>query len=124
TLGVDIFMANPSCATAQDCANQGGQPGDVCVGGQCHLVDGVPTHGDGSVENPGCDENGDGLFNDSKMFQGKGALLNVISAFGQVEFALESYFQTEGGNTCSSNAQCNTGAGLGCTNGRCVFCDI
>src|SRR5579884_2870314 len=75
TLGVDLFLANPACSGS----GQGNCPaGDVCVGGQCHIVDGVPTHGDGSTENPGCDENGDGLYNDSKMFQAKGALLNVI----------------------------------------------
>ena len=134
TLGIDPFMPASvnSCSTNANCdsiANTfGGLLGDQCSGGQCHVLDGVPTHGDGSVENPGCDENGDGLFNDSKMFQGKGALLNAISAFGQVEWGLETYFQTAA-NVCdtsgSSQGACNPdwisecGSNLVCNN---TFC--
>jgi hypothetical protein len=91
------------------------------------FTQGVYTHGDGSNENPGCDVNGDGQFNDSKIYQAKQALANVVSAWGEVEWALERYAQATAGQTCSpdveiqcaSNSDCPTGFGYSCWNGYC-----
>src|SRR5262249_20147657 len=118
-LGVDPFITPINfCLNTSNCS-----AGDVCVGNQCHIQDGVPTHADGSSENPGCDENGDGLFNDSKIFQAKGALLNVISAFDQIDYGLETYFQVEGGNACTATSQCTgLSPAFTCAGNRCVFC--
>ncbi|MCE9576021.1 MAG: hypothetical protein K8W52_22910 [Deltaproteobacteria bacterium] len=71
-----------------------------------NIVEGVSTRGDGSLETPGCDLNGDGLPNDSRMYQAKTALSNVIATFGEVEFALWRYAQTDGGQACATNATC------------------
>jgi hypothetical protein len=71
-----------------------------------NVVDGIPTRGDGSLETPGCDLNGDGLPNDSRMYQAKTALSNVVATFGEVEFALWRYAQTDGGQTCTTAADC------------------
>src|SRR5688572_16496468 len=38
------------------------------------ISEGIPTRGDGSAELPGCDLNGDGIANESRMFQAKEAL--------------------------------------------------
>src|SRR5688572_22125118 len=54
----------------------------------------TPTHGDGSLTHPGCDLDGNGQFDDSKMFQAKAALNDTLSAFGSVEFALARYHQS------------------------------
>jgi MYXO-CTERM domain-containing protein len=78
-----------------------------------NITDGISTRGDGSVNTPGCDLNGDGQANDSRMSQAKGALGNVLATFGEVEFSLWRYNQTEGGQTCVTNATCpKTASGL------------
>ncbi|MBI5479932.1 MAG: DUF11 domain-containing protein [Deltaproteobacteria bacterium] len=64
------------------------------------FTQGVWTHGDGSEEHPGCDIDGDGLTNDSKLYQAKSALYDVVSAYGEVEFGLERFRQSEGGQPC------------------------
>jgi hypothetical protein len=55
---------------------------------------------------PGCDLNGDGLANDSRMYQAKEALNNVVATFGEVEFSLWRYAQVTGGQTCGTDASC------------------
>jgi hypothetical protein len=83
----------------------------------------VPTHGDGSREHPGCDLDGNGKYDDSKMAQAKAALRETLVAFGGVEFSLARYHQSELGQTCAGSAQCNQ-MGLGanvCVGGRCGF---
>lgn len=67
---------------------------------------GINTRGDGSLLTPGCDLNGDGLPNDSRMAQAKAAVGNVIATFGEVEFSLWRYAQTEAGQVCVTNATC------------------
>ncbi len=83
----------------------------------------VSTHGDGSREHPGCDLDGNGRFDDSKMSQAKAALRDTLVAFGGVEFSLARYRQSELGQVCAGNAQCGQ-MGLGanvCAAGRCGF---
>ncbi|RMH42294.1 MAG: VWA domain-containing protein [Deltaproteobacteria bacterium] len=57
---------------------------------------GRPTFGDGSLDHPGADVDGDGLANDSKLFQAKQALSSVIAAYPEIDFALARYHQDEG----------------------------
>jgi len=75
--------------------------------------DGVSTRGDGSADLGGCDLNGDGLANDSRMYQAKEALNNVVSTFGEVEFSLWRYSQVTGGQNCVTDGTCpDTPGGL------------
>ncbi|HUQ00972.1 MAG TPA: MopE-related protein, partial [Kofleriaceae bacterium] len=74
------------------------------IGGTCGAVmsvsEGIQTRGDGSAEIPGCDLNGDGVANESRMYQAKEALQDVTATFGEVEFSLWRYTQITGGQTC------------------------
>jgi MYXO-CTERM domain-containing protein len=96
--------------------------------------DGVPTHGDGTNENPGCNIDGDVdpytgyAFNDSRLYVAKAALTSVVGAFGEVEFALMRFRQIEG-TACNSANDCPRGDGPGgtntvnpftCANNKCV----
>jgi len=54
---------------------------------------GVPTFGDGSVDHPGLDQDGDGAADDSRLFKAKGALSTVIAAYPEIDFALARYHQ-------------------------------
>ncbi len=84
---------------------------------------GVRTHGDGSKTHPGCDIDGNGKYDDSKMYQAKQALNDTIAAFGSVDFALARYHQTELGQACMTAPQCSMmgqGANV-CEAGRCAF---
>ncbi len=81
------------------------------------------THGDGSREHPGCDIDGNGLYDDSKMFGAKASLRDTLLAFGSAEFSLARYRQTTLGQTCGSTGACSQ-MGLGanvCVGGRCGF---
>jgi Putative metal-binding motif len=81
------------------------------------------THGDGSLTHPGCDIDGNGRFDDSKMFQAKGALIDTMTAFGSAEFSLARYHQTELGQTCAASPECralNNGS-TDCVAGRCGY---
>jgi hypothetical protein len=69
---------------------------------------GISTRGDGSAELPGCDLNGDGVANESRMFQAKEALQDVIATFGEVEFSLWRYTQTTGGQSCTVDGNCTS----------------
>jgi hypothetical protein len=99
------------------------------------FFDGLPTHGDGTNENPGCNLDGDTdpttgyAFNDSRMYVAEAALGQVFSSFGEVEFALERFHQIAGGQTCTTAANCPKGPGMSgpdtitifqCVGGRCV----
>ena len=77
------------------------------------ISDGVATRGDGSADLTGCDLDGDGVANDSRMYQAKEALNNVVATFGEVEFSLWRYAQVTGGGTCTTDASCpDTPGGL------------
>jgi len=84
---------------------------------------GVATRGDGSAEHPGCDVDGDGLANDSRIFQAKEALQTVFATFGEVEFALARFTQL-GTISCTVDADCPTPGSAGfrpwsCEDGAC-----
>ena len=117
---VDTINFTPSCATTWSaaCANDylfclGNVTGQTTCSNTMTVSDGVATRGDGSADLPGCDVNGDGLANDSRMYQAKQALSSVVSTFGEVEFALWRYGQVTGGQTCATDASCpDTPGGL------------
>jgi MYXO-CTERM domain-containing protein len=90
---------------------------------------GIHTYGDGSAEHLGVDTNCDGTAgNDSRLFQAKNAVTDIINGFGEVEFALARFHQDQdqdyaGADPCSG--QCcsyddptdNTGTSCGTTCG-------
>jgi MYXO-CTERM domain-containing protein len=83
----------------------------------------VRVHGDGSQTHPGCDLDGNGLYDDSKLFQAKAALTETMTAFGSAEFSLARYHQTELGQGCATPGQC-MGMSLGgnvCVAERCGY---
>ena len=57
---------------------------------------GYPTFGDGSVERPGLDTDGNGRSDDSRLFLARSALAEVISAYPEIDFALSRYHQDQG----------------------------
>jgi len=73
----------------------------------------VETHGDGSTLHPGCDIDGNGLYDDSKLYQAKAALNDVIAGFGSAEFALERFNQRQLGQQ-----SCTPPSSTGCANGN------
>ncbi|MCA9546594.1 MAG: hypothetical protein KC613_19450, partial [Myxococcales bacterium] len=63
------------------------------------------TYGDGSVTYPGLDWDGDGQFDDSRMYIAKEALKSTLFGTAELEFGLMRYTQTEGAgirSTCSN----------------------
>ena len=86
---------------------------------------GVATRGDGSLQQPGCDLNADGLANDSRIYQAKEAINTVAATFGEVEFALWRFEGVVGGQFCNVSSQCPTapggGAPLTCVSNTCVL---
>src|SRR5262245_51155366 len=66
----------------------------------------VRTHGDGSITHPGCDLDGNGKYDDSKLYQAKVAFQDTIAAFGSAEFALGRFRQNELGQTCITANDC------------------
>ena len=74
---------------------------------------GLPTFGDGSGgARNGIDPNCDGLPNDSRLFIAKQAMRNMLLSFGDVDWALSRFQQTEGlGTACRDIAayECNSG---------------
>ncbi len=56
---------------------------------------GVPTFGDGSVDHPGLDHNGNGRADDSRLFKAKAALSTVIAAYPNIDFSLARYHQDQ-----------------------------
>jgi hypothetical protein len=59
-------------------------------------LNGYPTFGDGSVDHPGVDTDGDGAANDSRLLLARTSLSDVISAYPEIEFALSRYHQDVG----------------------------
>ena len=110
----DTINFDATCASTWDASCRADYSG--CVGsvtGQACTADmvttnGISTRGDGSVELPGCDLNGDGIANESRMFQAKEALQDVTATFGEVEFSLWRYTQITGGNTCTVDGNCTS----------------
>ena len=112
---IDTINFRPTCATTWNatCANDyagclRAVTGQQTCSNAMTVTEGVPTRGDGSTDITGCDLNGDGIANDSRMFQAKEALKNVIATFGEVEFSLWRYKQVTGGQTCTTDANCPT----------------
>src|SRR3954452_833263 len=66
----------------------------------------IRTHGDGSETHPGCDLDGNGVYDDSKLYQAKQALAQTMTAFGSAEFSLARYHQTELGQACATTNEC------------------
>ena len=68
----------------------------------------MPTHGDGSESQPGCDLDGKSTggwpYDDSKLYQAKSAIIDTISAFGSAEFALATYARVLLGQPCQTDA--------------------
>jgi MYXO-CTERM domain-containing protein len=117
---VDTVNFRPSCANSwtPTCANDYvacllNVTGQTVCSPTMTASDGIATRGDGSADLPGCDLNGDGVANDSRMFQAKEAIADVVATFGEVEFSLWRYAQVTGGQTCSTNGECpDTPGGL------------
>ncbi len=59
-------------------------------------LDGYPTFGDGSVDRPGLDLDGNGRPDDSRLYLARTALAEVISAYPEIDFALARYHQDQG----------------------------
>jgi len=72
-------------------------------------LQGFPTFGDGSFDQPGLDTDGDGDPNDSRLFLAREALGNVISAYPEVDFALARYHADQ-----AANISCQTAAWIEC----------
>ncbi|HEY0710317.1 MAG TPA: MopE-related protein [Polyangia bacterium] len=92
-------------------------------GSMSQSVNNVATHGDGSQEHPGCDLDGNGLYDDSRLYNAKQSLRETLLAFGSAEFSLARYRQTELGQMCTTATGCSQ-MGLGanvCVGGRCGF---
>jgi len=70
---------------------------------------GFPTFGDGSVEHPGLDTDGDGAPNDSRLYLAREALGNVISAYPEIDFALARYHADQ-----ALDISCQTAAWIEC----------
>ncbi|MFN9813549.1 MAG: MopE-related protein [Deltaproteobacteria bacterium] len=65
---------------------------------------GYPTFGDGSVEHPGLDTDGDGQPNDSRLALARESLASVVSAYPEIDFALARYTQDMAENRFCQNA--------------------
>ncbi len=59
-------------------------------------LDGYPTFGDGSVDRPGLDTDGNGSPDDSRLYLARTSLASVISAYPEIDFALARYHQDQG----------------------------
>ncbi|MFK7990027.1 MAG: MopE-related protein [Sandaracinaceae bacterium] len=74
-------------------------------------LSGFPTFGDGSLERPGLDVDGNGQPDDSRLFLARNALGQVISAYPEIDFALARYHQDQG-----VNRSCQTAKWFECQN--------
>ncbi|MBW2736114.1 MAG: hypothetical protein JRH20_27325, partial [Deltaproteobacteria bacterium] len=54
---------------------------------------GRPTFGDGSLGHPGFDTDGDGEHGDSRLYQAKSALTQVVNAYPEIDFGLARFAQ-------------------------------
>ena len=75
-------------------------------------LDGFPTFGDGSVDRPGIDTDGNGNPDDSRLFLARTALGEVISAYPEIDFALARYHQDQGLSRSCQTAKWFECAGL------------
>jgi hypothetical protein len=109
----DTIRYEASCATTWDASCRSGYAGCLnAVSGQTTCsptmasTAGIPTRGDGSLELPGCDLDGDGLPHESRMWAVKRAVRDVSVTRKRVELSLARLSQVEGGQTCTTSAQC------------------
>jgi hypothetical protein len=72
-------------------------------------LSGYPTFGDGSVEHPGIDTDGNGQKDDARLFLAREALGQVISAYPEIDFSLARYHQDE-----AQDRSCQTAAWFEC----------
>jgi hypothetical protein len=72
---------------------------------------GYPTFGDGSVEHPGLDLDGNGLRDDSRLFVARDALTKVLLAYPEIDFSLARYHQDQ-----ALARNCQTAAWVECQN--------
>src|SRR5690606_25698794 len=88
TCAPTVDPADPSCSAT----DAGARPRIAVVldTSSSMLLDlqGYPTFGDGSVERPGIDTDGNGRPDDSRLHLAREALAQVISAYPEVDFAL------------------------------------
>jgi hypothetical protein len=88
------------------------------------------TRGDGSVGHEGCDLDnsaaaGRYAYDDSRLYQAKGAIADTIAAFGSAEFALARFRGLNLGKSCSIDNDCQEGGSLpskvSCIGGACLY---
>ncbi|MFO0681503.1 MAG: MopE-related protein [Sandaracinus sp.] len=77
-------------------------------------LNGRPTFGDGSLEHPGLDQDGDGRPNDSRLYLARTSLDEVISAYPEIDFALARYHQDSGATMSGAGRFCQSAAWLDC----------
>ena len=94
---------------------------------------GSDTIGDGSVGHEGCDLDnsaaaGRYAYDDSRLYQAKGAIADTIAAFGSAEFSLARFTGINLGQSCTMTSECPidpaTGmvySGVTCTGGACLY---
>ena len=93
--------ADPTCSAAAICDRP--RVAVILDSSASMLEDlsGYATFGDGSLEHPGLDTDGDGATNDSRLFLAKEALAQVISSYPEIDFALARYHQDQAlGRSC------------------------
>ena len=84
---------------------------------------GTATFGDGSTGWEGCDRDNTGAYryDDSRLYQAKGAIADTIAAFGSAEFTLARFRGADLGQACTMDAQCTAiAAGTTCVGGFCA----
>ena len=69
------------------------------------------TIGDGSVGHEGCDLDNSAAadryaYDDSRLYQAKGAIADTIAAFGSAEFTLARFTGINLGQACTTTADC------------------
>ncbi len=117
----DTINFSPTCASSWNasCASSYKQclavvTGQTTCSPAMTITTSVTSRGDGSANLQGCDLNGDGVANDSRLYQAKQALGGLFGDYGELEFALWRFAQVVGGQTCTTDAQCpRTPGGLG-----------
>jgi hypothetical protein len=90
------------------------------------------TYGDGSVGHEGCDLDnsaaaGRYAYDDSRLYQAKGAIADTIAAFGSAEFALGRFTGVNLGQACTVTNDCpkdgngTVWSGVTCVSGACMY---
>jgi len=110
---VDTINFSPGCASTWSSTCRGAY--STCIQSLTNsstctpdliLHGGLSTRGDGSIDLPGCDVDGNGLPDDSTLFEVKQGLAAEFGARQDVEFALWRHAQVEGGQVCATDAIC------------------